>query len=267
MVTLPLLHFHSFNWKSIFNFAVDLQKYSLIFCTCLSAFGPQVIKIFNKHILLYSKKKNHLNITVMCAAKNKLTIFELSWHFIPPHLNIWASAEGRHLKLYLFLIWWSKLDCKSNHTWGICIIPLTEIHLHWIMTMTETNEWFLPPSLCSVCLVGNTHVLQICHRVFFLDLKPKFCLFSLPWSTVCSGSNQRYWYAVLVGIIGWGITIVATRRRKGWAQANDSHKVPRWGRLDSEYPFVLPRWYYIQFGAALGGEASPRFLMLVNLST
>lgn len=37
------------------------------------------------------KSKCNLNIiSVMCAAKNKLTRFELHWLYILPHINIWS---------------------------------------------------------------------------------------------------------------------------------------------------------------------------------
>lgn len=101
-----------------------------------------------------------LHMTEICVAKNKLTRLEPHRNFILPHINIWSSPERRPPKLYLFLIWWAKLDYKNKHTWSICIIPVAEIHLHWIMTMTKTNKWGLPPysgPLLGISFVGNTH--------------------------------------------------------------------------------------------------------------
>lgn len=133
----------------------------------------------------------------MCAAKNKLTRFELRWHFILPHINIWLSPERRHLKLYLFLIWWAKLDCKNKHTWSICIIPLAEIHLHWIMTMTKTNEWDLPPYLCPIlCSVWLATHISYKSVTIFLELKHKFLFPALVHSAVVTikGIDMLYWY-------------------------------------------------------------------------
>lgn len=134
----------------------------------------------------------------MCVTKNQLTRFGPHWNFVLPHINIWSSAERRPLKLYLFLIWWAKLDYKNKHTWSICIIPVAEIHLHWIMTMTKTNKWGLPPYSSPrprFCLVGKAHP-----SLFSSSLKTNASFFcrgiSLQWlrskiSICCIGINCR----------------------------------------------------------------------------
>lgn len=135
-----------------------------------------------------------LHMSEMYAAKNKLTRLEPHWNFILPHINMCSSPERRPLKLYLFLIWWAKLDYKNKHTWSICIIPVAEIHLPWIMAMTKTNKWGLPPSsgpLLGICYEGNLHPSP------FSPTLNTNCFFSCR-STVCSGYVQRYWSAVLV---------------------------------------------------------------------
>lgn len=99
-------------------------------------------------------------ICLKCVRLRINTRLEPHWNFILPHINM-CSSERRHLKLYLFLIWWTKLDYKNKHTWSICIIPMAEIHLHWMMAMTKTNKWGLPPysdPLLGICCVGNLNL-------------------------------------------------------------------------------------------------------------
>lgn len=167
----------------------------------------------------------------MCVTKNKLTRFEPHWNFILPHINIWSSAERRPLKLYLFLIWWAKLDYKNKHTWSICIIPVAEIHLHWIMTMTKTNKWGLSPYSSprpGFCFVRSAHP-----STFSSSLKTNASF--LPWyqSAVATikDIDLLYWYKLQ----GDGLqSLRHGEGRKGWAQANDNHKVLSCGRLGYE---------------------------------
>lgn len=169
----------------------------------------------------------------MCASKNKLARLEPHWNFILPHINMCLSPERRPLKLYLFLIWWTKLDYKNKHTWSICIIPVAEIHLHWIMTMTKTNKWGLPPysgPLLGICCVGNLHPSP------FTPTLNTNCFFSLPrYSLQWLRSKISICYiGINCRVMDYDRCVAEKEGKEGWAQSNDNHKVLSCGRLGYE---------------------------------